>query len=477
MSVPPSRRWWALSALMLCALVVDLDTTVLNVSMPTLARELGADTGRLQWVLNAYTIVMAALFIPAGALADRLGRKKVLLWALGLFAAGSVLGAYAPDTGVLIAARTLMGAGAAAILPLTMSILPTVFPRGQLSKAMAFASVAGMVGFPLGPVLGGFLLDHFWWGAVLLVNIPVVAFALIACAVTLPESGDRERPGFPPVATAVAMLGLGAFMYGVIAIPTHGRLSPHVIAPVVAGIALVALFVRGQVRAARPMVDFGLFADRNFLWGTAAAVYVSLALAGLLFVFPQYLRLVRGLDGVETGTAMLPFALGMLAGGQLGSVLLRRTGFRPAVSIGMGLLAAGLALGALTTAASPLVFIAAWTALAGAGVGGAMVPAMTAILLTLPDASAGVGSGLNQTLRGVGSALGVAVLGGLVATVAGSRLETAATGDLVTGMAVVLAVCAVGSVVTGILTAAFLPGRRDEPGETTESTHDLARTA
>lgn len=478
MPVPPTRRWWALGALMLCVLVVDLDTTVLNVSMPTLAADLGAGTGRLQWVLNAYTIVMAALFVPAGALADRVGRKKVMLAALALFGAGSLLGAYATDVGVLIAARTLMGAGAAAIIPLTMSILPTVFPREQIGRAMAFASVAGMVGFPLGPVLGGFLLDHFWWGSVLLVNVPIVAFALIACAVTVPETADRGGPGFAPAATATAVLGLASFMYGVIAIPAHGWAGGHVLVPVAAGTLLLVLYVRGQLRARRPTVDFGLFGDRNFLWGTVAAVYVSLALAGLLFVFPQYLRIVRGLDGVATGLSVLPFAVGMLAGGQLGSALLKRLGLRAAVTAGIVALAAGLGLGAFTTAGSPTAFLAAWTALAGIGVGGAMVPAMTVVLVTLPPASAGVGSGLNQTLRGIGSALGVAVLGSLLVAVAGaSRLDTASPGGITDGMGAVLAVCAAGAVVTAALTGLFLPGRGEPPGVETESTHDLARTA
>jgi len=478
MPVPPTRRWWALGALMLCVLVVDLDTTVLNVSMPTLARDLGAGTGLLQWVLNAYTIVMAALFVPAGALADRVGRKKVMLGALATFGAGSLLGAYATDVGVLIAARTLMGAGAAAIIPLTMSILPTVFPREQIGKAMAFASVAGMVGFPLGPVLGGFLLDHFWWGSVLLVNVPIVAFALIACAVTIPETAERGGPDFAPAATATAVLGLAAFMYGVIAIPTHGWVSGHVLIPVALGTLLVALYVRGQLRAERPTVDFGLFGDRNFLWGTVAAVYVSLALAGLLFVFPQYLRIVRGLDGVATGLSVLPFAVGMLIGGQVGSVLLKRIGFRAAVTAGIGALAVGLGVGAFTTAGSSTVFLAAWTALAGIGVGAAMVPAMTVILLTLPPAGAGVGSGLNQTLRGIGSALGVAVLGSLLVAVAGAaRLDTASPGGIADGMGAVLAICAAGAACTAVLTGLFLPGRAGPPDVETESTHDLARTA
>ncbi|GIG66796.1 MFS transporter [Phytomonospora endophytica] len=478
MPVSPARRWWALGALMLCVLVVDLDTTVLNVSMPTLAREFDTGTGPLQWVLNAYTIVMAALFIPAGALADRVGRKKVMLAALTVFGAGSLLGAYATDVGVLIAARAVMGTGAAAILPLTMSILPTVFGREQIGKAMAFASVAGMVGFPLGPVLAGFLLDHFWWGSVLLVNIPIIAFALIACALTLPESGDRNGPRVAPAATATMVLGLAAAMYGVIAIPTHGWTGAHVLAPAALGLALLAVYVRGQLRSRRPTVDFGLFGDRNFLWGTAAAVYVSLALAGLLFVFPQYLRIVRGLDGIATGLSVLPFAAGMLVGGQLGSVLLERLGFRAAVTGGIAALAAGLGLGVLTTADSGTGFLATWTALAGAGVGASMVPAMTVILLTLPPAGAGVGSGLNQTLRGVGSALGVAVFGGLLTAIAGAaRLDTAAPDGIVDGMAVVLAVCAVGAVITGVLTGLFLPGRAEPPRQGTESTHDLARTA
>ncbi|HEY1175283.1 MAG TPA: MFS transporter, partial [Phytomonospora sp.] len=281
-----------------------------------------------------------------------------------------------------------------------------------------------------------------------------------------------------PLSTATAVLGLAAFMYGVIAIPAHGWTGAQVLGPAALGVALLALYVRGQMRSRRPTVDFALFGVRNFLWGTVAAVYVSLALAGLLFVFPQYLRIVRGLDGIDTGLSVLPFAVGMLIGGQLGSVLLGRLGFRFAVTAGIGALAAGLGLGAFTTAGSGTAFLTVWTAVAGAGVGASMVPAMTVILLTLPPASAGVGSGLNQTLRGIGSALGVAVLGGLLATAAGTtRLETAAPDGIVDGMSAVLVVCAAGAVVTGVLTGLFLPGRAKPPREETESTHDLARTA
>ncbi|GLZ79691.1 MFS transporter [Actinorhabdospora filicis] len=467
----PTRRWAALGALMLCVLLIDLDTTVLNVALPALSGDLGASTGALQWVLNAYTIVSAALLIPAGALADRLGRKRVLLCAVGAFGVGSGVGAYATDAGVLIAARAVMGVGAAAMLTLTMALVPALFPREQLGRAMAFASVAGLIGFPLGPVLGGFLLDRFWWGSVLVINVPLAVAVLAACAVAIPPDAGGRTPPPRAVPTALLVAGLAALTYGVIAVPERGWGDPLVLAALGGGAVLLALFTRGQLRARAPMVDLRLFADARFRWCTIVAVQVSLVLAGLLFAYPQYLRLTRGLDGVPTGLALLPFAAGMMAGAQIGGRVLARAGLRAAVAGGSGVLAAALAAGVFTTAASGHVFLAAWTAAAGAGMGVVMVPAITAVLETLPPDRAGAGSGLNQSLRGVGTAVGVAVLGGLLTWAAGSpRLDT---GDLAGGLRAVLAVCAATAVLTGLLAARRLPGR----ARAGESVHDLAGTA
>ncbi|MGH8878236.1 MAG: MFS transporter [Stackebrandtia sp.] len=474
----PSRRWWALAALVACAVVVDLDTTILNVAVPSFAEQLHADTGQIQWILNAYTIVMAALFIPAGLLADRLGRKRILLAAMVCFGAGSLIGAFAPNIVILFAARAMMGAGAAAILPLTMSLLPVLFPRDQVPRAMGIASAGMLLGFPLGPVLGGFLLDHFWWGAALLVNVPIVAVTILVCVVALPESRDPDQPRFAPMPTGVAILGLASFVYGVIEIPAHGWISGYVLVPVIGGLLLLAGFTFHQTNARAPMVDFGLFTDRNFLWGTVTAVYVSLALAGLLFVLPQYLQIVHSLTAFTAGAAVLPFTIGMIAGAQLGPAVVKRAGIRVAIVVGLAALAVGFGLGSATGPGSGLWFLSLWTVIAGIGTGAAMVPAMTVIVLTLPSASAGVGSALNQTLRGAATALGVAALGSVVSAVSGAtRPGAASSAAFVAGMDAVLLVCAVGAVITAALTITFLTTRDTAATETTESEHEYAGTA
>ncbi|MFC4532618.1 MFS transporter [Sphaerisporangium dianthi] len=485
-TITSSRRWWALGALVLSVLVIGLDLTVLNVALPTLATELGASTGDLQWIVVAYMVVFASLLLPAGALGDRFGRKRMLLAGLAAFGIASAVATYVGDAGWLIAMRALMGAGAAMIMPLSTSILPVIFPPHERARAIA-AWTAGMaLGLPLGPIVGGYLLDHFWWGSIFLINIPAVAVAVVAVAFLIPESKDPSASRVDLPGGLLSMAGLGALVYGVIQAPQDGWGDPVVLATVVGGLALLALFAIVEARMRAPMLDPGLFRQRVFLWGAIGATFISLAMTGVLFVVPLYLQAVLGFDAFETGLRVVPMIGGLMAGGLTGERLLPRAGLRRLMTAGLVLLAAGLGMGATTGVSDGYGWTAAWLAIAGVGVGMAMVPAMDGVLATLPEDRTGSGSGALQALRQVGSAVGVALLGGVlsalyiahlpagapeaardsvaIAVRLGDPALTAAAHDAyVYGMDLVLALCAVLSLLTAALMASRLPSTTERP--------------
>ncbi|MFC4587313.1 DHA2 family efflux MFS transporter permease subunit [Sphaerisporangium corydalis] len=478
-SFSSSRRWWALGALVLSVLVIGLDATVLNVALPTLATELGASTSDLQWIVVAYLVVFASLLLPAGALGDRFGRKRVLIAGLAAFGVASALATFVDGAGWLIAARAVMGAGAAVIMPVSTSILPSVFPPHERARAIAVWTAGMALGLPLGPIVGGYLLDHFWWGSIFLINVPAVAIALVAAVFLLPESRDSSAARVDVAGGVLSVLGLATLVYGVIQGPVNGWGDAGVLASVGAGLVLLAAFVTVEARSRAPMMDLGLFRKRVFLWGSIGATFVSLAMTGVLFVVPQYLQAVLGFDAFGTGIRVVPMVAGLMAGGLAGERLLRPVGLRGMMTAGLLLLAAGLGMGALTGVSDGYGWAAAWLAVTGAGVGMAMVPAMDGVLATLPEDRAGSGSGTLQTVRQVGGAVGVAGVGSVlsalyvaglpsgapeaardsvsVAVSLGDRVLTeAAHSAFVSGMDGVLALCAALSVLAAVLVAAFL---------------------
>ncbi|MFJ2028854.1 DHA2 family efflux MFS transporter permease subunit [Streptosporangium sp. NPDC087985] len=489
-----SRRWWALAALVLSVLLIGLDATVLNVALPTLVVGLGATTSDLQWIVDAYLIPFAALMLPVGAFGDRFGRKRLLLAGLALFGTASVAAALATGSATLIAARALLGAGAALIMVLSTSILPSVFPPHERSRAIAVWSAGMGLGLPLGPIIGGYLLDHFWWGSIFLINIPVVVVTLVASAMLLPESRDPARPAIDVPGTLLSVTGLAALVYGVIEAPARGWTDLGVLAAVLSGIALIAVFVVVEARSKAPMMDLRLFRDRVFLPGALGATLVSLGMMGVLFVVPLHLQAVLDHDAFGTGIRVVPMVLGLMAGGLAGERLLKVAGLRVIMPIGLLVLAAGLALGALTDVSAGYGPMAVWLSIAGAGVGLAMVPAMDGVLAVLPEDRVGAGSGVLQTLRQTGGALGVAGLGSLLSAVyvnglpagvpevardsvtaavrLGDAALTAAARQAYTlAMDTVLGVCAVLVLVSAGLVSVFM--RAAEPRE---SAHELTST-
>jgi MFS transporter, DHA2 family, multidrug resistance protein len=412
----PHARWWAMGATALTLLVIGLDMTVLNVALPTIAVDLHASSSQLQWFVDAYTLVMSAMLLPAGMLGDRYGRKRLTLGALVVFGFGSLWCAYAGSSSVLIAARALLGLGSAILIPLAMSAAVVLFEPEERPRAVMVLGLSTMVGLPLGPILAGVLLQHFWWGSVFLVNVPVVAFALAAVYLCMPETrGERDRP-IDWVGVLASGLGLLGLTYGVIEGPDRGWLDPGTLVPLVGGLLVLTGFLVWEKRQRRavPVFDYAVWADRSFRWGALGATIASLAIFGLLFVTPQYFRAVLGADALGTGLRTLPMVAGLLVGMRGAMLLTRRVQARTQATAGFVLTAVGLAIGATTDVDSGFLLCAVWTALVGLGFGVTLFAAQNQALLTLPRPRAASGSALIQALRQSGSVLGIAVLGAVL---------------------------------------------------------------
>ncbi|WP_181767392.1 MFS transporter, partial [Streptomyces albidus (ex Kaewkla and Franco 2022)] len=422
---PDPRRWWALAALGTCMLVLGFDLTILNVALPEMAARLHAGTGEMQWIVDAYIVVFAATMLPAGLLGDRFGRRRMLIAGLAVFLAGSLLGALAGDPAWIITARTFMGLGAALVMPLALSVIPSLFEsEKERTKAIGIitASVAG--GMPLGPIIGGWLLDHFWWGSVFLVNVPLAALGIAVCLLLLPESRDASIPRVDALSSALSVLGLGSLVFGIIEGPSRGWSDPVVVASFAASVSLLTALVVRERRLERPMLDLGLLAHPGFRWNTFAATLITLVLAGLLFILPQYLQAVLGLDAFGTGLRLLPLMAGLIFAARGAGPLTARFGPGPVISGGLVVLAFAAFLGARTDTADGYALTATWLTVTGFGVGFAMVPAMDGALAALPPARAGSGSGLLMTVRQTGAAIGVALLGSLLSGTYAEKLDT-----------------------------------------------------
>ncbi|PRZ43199.1 EmrB/QacA subfamily drug resistance transporter [Antricoccus suffuscus] len=424
----PNARWWAMAATAMSLLVVGLDMTVLNVALPDIAVVLHATNSDLQWFADAYLLVLGALLLPAGMLGDRYGRKRLTLGALVVFGAGSLWCAYAGSPAALIAARTLLGVGAAVLIPLAMSSVVVLFEPEERQKAIMVLGASTMIGLPLGPIVAGALLQHFWWGSVFLINVPVVLLALIAVWLFLPEStsGEGSRR-FDLAGIGLSSAGLLGFTFGMIEGPARGWSDGVVVGSLIIGIALlVAFFVwERRVQGVEPVFDARLWSDRSFRWGSIGATVASLAFFGLMFVVPQYLRAVLGADALGTGLRTLPMVAGLIAGMRGSMKLTDRFGGRIVGAAGFAVTAVGLFLGTTTRLGDGYLLTAIWTAIVGIGFGAALFSAQNAALQTLPKARAGAGSALIQTLRQVGSVIGIAGLGAVLNGVYRSHVQVA----------------------------------------------------
>jgi DHA2 family multidrug resistance protein-like MFS transporter len=457
----PARKWWALVAIAASVLVVGLDLTVLNLALPTIATDLHASTSDQQWFLDAYSLVLAAAMLPAGLLGDRLGRKKVLLVALTLFGASSLACAYAANTGELIAARAILGIGAAAIFPLSLAVIPVLFGPEERQRAIALMASATFISFPIGPIVGGYLLDHFWWGSVFLINVPVVVLALVAVAFLLPESRSEQRPNVDVLGVILSSAGLVGLTYGFIEAGQKGWTDTVAPATIAGGAVLLAVFVAWERRLTsgtgrvRPLIELGLFRSAGFTWGTTLATLVSFAMFGIFYAMPQYFQEVQGANALGSGLRLLPM-IGGLVVGMIGSTRLASprvvapgqvraplASVKVLVMVGFTIMAVALAFGASTKASSGEGFAAVWLVAFGLGLGLAMPQTMNAALSALSAERSGSGSAVISAMRQVGATIGVAVLGTVLGSVYRGHLA-------LNGLPASAAALAKSSVVAGV---------------------------
>jgi EmrB/QacA subfamily drug resistance transporter len=424
---PYKRRWWALAVLSLSRVVIGMDNTILNVALPTLVRDLEATSSQLQWMVDSYVLVFAGLLLTMGALGDRFGRKRALYIGLMIFMASSVASAFAGSATMLIATRAFMGIGAALIMPSTLSIITATFPDSERGRAIAaWAAMAGL-GIIVGPLTGGWLLEHFWWGSIFLVNVPVIAVALIGGYFLVPESKDPDATPLDPVGALLSIGGLTALVYSIIEAPTHGWTAGVTLAGFAAAAILLGLFAAWELRTTHPMLHMSFFRNPRFSAASAAITLVFFGMFGSIFVLTQYLQFVLGYSALEAGVRIIPFATLVLSA-PLSARLTERIGTKPVVAAGLTLVAIGITLISRTDISAGYAPVGWSLAIMGIGMGATMAPATESIMGSLPLAKAGVGSAMNDTTRMVGGALGVAVIGSVLSSAYASAIEPALRG-------------------------------------------------
>ncbi|MEU0170321.1 DHA2 family efflux MFS transporter permease subunit [Streptomyces iakyrus] len=408
-------------------LVVGLDTTVLNVALPTLVNELGASTSELQWIVDAYSLMAGSLVLFCGSLADRLGRKWVFMAGLALFTAASVIAAYADSVTTLVVARGVMGVGEALVMPATLAIIGHVFSRGaERTKAIGIWSAAVGVGTVIGPMVGGWLLSHFWWGSVFLINLPIGVAGLVAAALLVPDSRAPEPRPLDPAGALLSVTAVASVLWAVIEGPDRGWTSPVVLASFAGGALLLTVFVVWQRRSKAPMLPLSIFRHRALAAGDVLVMLGAFALIGTLFVVVQYFHFVLGYSAGETGLRLGPAALALLVAGPLAGVLSPRLGMRAVSAAGLALLCASSAVLATTGAEDGYGRALVAMLLLGAGAGFVITATSDAIVGSLPEAELGVGSATNSAAIQLGAASGVAVAGSLLSERYRSGLDEAA---------------------------------------------------
>jgi EmrB/QacA subfamily drug resistance transporter len=412
------RRWWILVVLCLSSLVLVVDSMALTVAVPQMTRDLGASAQATQWILDSYILVFAGLLLTSGSLGDRFGRRKVMIIGLVLFGAASLAATFAADPAQMIAVRIAMGIGGALIMPSTLSIMITVFDDAERPKAMAAWTSVAMVGLVGSPVLGGILIAHFSWHAIFFINIPVVALAIVAGLALMPESrGPWRKPD--PFGAVLSAVGMTAMVWWIIELPPHGAFGGR--QALVLAVAVVALggFVVWERVTPEPMVPLNLFRHRDFSGGSLSLALLQTGNGGLLLVLTQYLQFVLGYSPVKAGLAFVPLAVAAIIGNVAGAQLTMKTG--PRIPVLGGMLVMAASFGLLTTVSAgtgTLTFAVPAVALGllGLGAGVAMPAAVGALMSTIPAEQAGVGSALNDTIQQGGTALGIAILGSLLAS-------------------------------------------------------------
>jgi EmrB/QacA subfamily drug resistance transporter len=452
------RRWGTLAVLCLSLIVIGLDNTILNVALPTLVRDLHASASDLQWMVDSYILVFAGLLLTAGSLGDRFGRKRALSIGLLVFVSGSVLSAFSGSASLLIATRALMGIGGALIMPATLSILTNTFTNpAERAKAIGvWAGVAGM-GIAIGPITGGWLLQHFWWGSVFLVNVPIVLIALVAGHYLVPDSRDPSAPKLDPVGAGLSIAGLTTLVWAIIEAPTHGWLSPTIVLAYVVSAVILGSFIAWEAHVDHPMLDVRIFENPRFSAASAAITLVFFAMFGSFFILTQYLQSVREYTALQAGIRMAPVALVMFVAAPASSTIVRWFGSKKVIAGGLTIAAVGLALFSRLQEHSRYGGLLLAILILGLGMSLTMAPATESIMGSLPREKAGVGSAVNDTTRQVGGAFGVAILGSLLSSAYAGRVASAVAGHGLTAAAAAAAKDSIGS---ALATAKQLGGQQ-----------------
>ena len=423
------RRWWILTVLCSSLLVIVLDNSILNVAIPTIINDLRATNSQLQWIVDSYTLVFAGLLLTAGALGDKFGRRGALQLGFAIFGIGSILAAMSGTADQLVGTRALMGIGGAFIMPATLSIITNLFPPHERGRAIGvWAGVAGL-GAALGPLTGGFLVEHFYWGSVFLVNVPIVVIGLVAGFVLIPNSKDPSAPKLDPIGAVLSIAALTALLFAIIEAPAEGWGDPTILATLATGVVLLVSFVFWERHTDHPMLDVTFFANPRFSAASGSITVVFFAMFGSIFLLTQYFQFVLAYTPLQTGVRMLPFALTMMVVAPTSSRVVERIGTKVTVTAGMSLVTVGLLSMAMLQVDSSYVQVAVRLMVMAAGMGLTMAPATESVMGSLPLGKAGVGSAVNDTTRQVGGALGVAIIGSVLASVYGGRV-----GDFLTGV-------------------------------------------
>ncbi len=508
---PPgyARRWWVLATMTVCLLVVIMGNTILNVALPTLQRDLGATQAELQWAVDAYILVFAGLLFSWGVIGDRIGRRRVLLIGLSVFALGSVLAAMSDSPTELIAWRAVMGIGGAAVQPTTLAVITNVFPGPERGRAIGvWAGTAG-IAIAGGPLAGGAVLEHFWWGAVFLVGVPVAVLGIVGVLAVVPESKDPHPGRLDVPGVLLSIVALAGLVYGIIrGGEGAGWTTPGVLVPLVGGLLLLALFVQLQRRSAHPALDVSLFRNPAFSAAAAALGLNFFALLGATFYSVYYLQGVLGFSPLQSGATLIPTALGMAIMAPRSSGLAERYGAKYVCAAGFAMITLSFLGYQLLGTDSPLWLLLVILSVQGVGMGAVMAPATESIMSVVPREKAGAGAAVNNSVRQVGGALGVAILGSLLAGSYAAALGTAtdvlpadsrqeagrsivstleAVGDVrsdgdpeavaevaalvepardafIEAMHITAAATAVASGVAVVIVLVWLPGRRSVPG-------------
>lgn len=422
----PDRRVAALAVICLSVFAISVDATIVNVALPTLSLELDADTAQLQWIVDAYTLVMAGLMLSAGSLADRYGRRGFLSAGLALFAITSAVAAQVNSANGLVWARAAMGVGAAVIFPSTLALITNIFTQpAQRAKAIGVWAAMVGVGVAAGPISGGWLLEHFAWGSIFLVNVPVVVVAIIGGLLFIPTSRD---PATPPVdfgGLVLSAIGVTALVYTIIEAPVYGWTNGRTIAGFAIAAVVIGAFIWWEQRRAHPMLDLSVFLNRRFSGGSLAITAGFLTLFGFIFVITQYFQFIKGYSAFETGVRLLPVAVSIAVASIVGPRIVERLGTTAVVAGGLAIFAAGLAWASTGSASTPYVEIAIQMVLLGGGLGLTTAPGTEAIMGSLSADKAGVGSAVNDTTRELGGTLGVAIVGSVFASIYSGRLADA----------------------------------------------------